>query len=115
MKRDTNSFQERYNRWKNGENYWDIVDSPLPQYRDGGYYSYMEALAAKKAKERGENEDVVLTEMLNDNTYNYKTFYNFWLPAFHILDSLNEFVCNVYSFFDIPDYKHYQNYLAQQQ
>ena len=37
MKRDTNSFQERYNRWKNGENYWDIVDSPLPQYRDGGY------------------------------------------------------------------------------
>jgi hypothetical protein len=42
MKRDTNSFQERYNRWKNGENYWDIVDSPLPQYRDGGYYSYKE-------------------------------------------------------------------------
>ena len=36
MKRDTNSFQERYNRWKNGENYWDIVDSPLPQYRAGG-------------------------------------------------------------------------------
>ena len=35
MKYDITSFQERYNRWKNGENYWDIVDSPLPQYKGG--------------------------------------------------------------------------------
>ena len=35
MKYDITSFQERYNRWKNGENYWNIIDSPLPQYKGG--------------------------------------------------------------------------------
>lgn len=29
MIRDTQSFRERFNRWKNGESYWDIVGKPL--------------------------------------------------------------------------------------
>ena len=29
MIRDTQSFRERFNRWKNGESYWDIVGNPL--------------------------------------------------------------------------------------
>ncbi len=29
---DTDSFKERFNRWKNGENYWDIVGKPFPTY-----------------------------------------------------------------------------------
>jgi hypothetical protein len=32
---NTKPFQERYDRWKNGENYWEIVGSPLPQYQRG--------------------------------------------------------------------------------
>lgn len=30
-------FQERYNRWKNGERYWDIRGIELPKYNDGKY------------------------------------------------------------------------------
>lgn len=30
--KDTNNFQERYNRWKNGERYWDIRGVELPKY-----------------------------------------------------------------------------------
>ncbi len=30
--KDTKDFQERYNRWKNGERYWDIRGIDLPQY-----------------------------------------------------------------------------------
>ena len=35
MRYDTTSFKERYNMWKNGENYWDIVGSPLPTFKGG--------------------------------------------------------------------------------
>lgn len=52
--KDTKDFQERYNRWKNGERYWDIRGVDLPRYdtadkntdqeyifqrQDGTYYS----------------------------------------------------------------------------
>lgn len=30
--KDTKDFQERYNRWKNGERYWDIRGIELPKY-----------------------------------------------------------------------------------
>lgn len=39
------------------------------------YYDFMEKLAEFKAKEWQDNPDVVLTEMLNDNTYNYRQMY----------------------------------------
>jgi len=29
MKKNTKQFQERFERWKNGESYWDIVGRPL--------------------------------------------------------------------------------------
>ena len=51
----------------------------LKSYRENnpgkGYIEFMEELAKFKAKEWGENEDIILTEMLNDNTYNYKQMY----------------------------------------
>lgn len=31
MKKNTKQFQERFERWKNGESYWDIVGRPLTQ------------------------------------------------------------------------------------
>ena len=33
--KDTKDFQERYNRWKNGERYWDIRGIDLPKYDTG--------------------------------------------------------------------------------
>lgn len=33
--KDTKDFQERYNRWKNGERYWDIRGIELPKYDTG--------------------------------------------------------------------------------
>lgn len=45
-------------------------------YDDGGYLSYIEQLAKKKAKDWEKDEDEVLTMLLNDNTYNYKAFYD---------------------------------------
>ncbi len=35
--KDTKDFQERYNRWKNGERYWDIRCVELPKYDTGKY------------------------------------------------------------------------------
>ena len=35
--KDINDFQERYNRWKNGERYWDIRGIDLPKYDTGKY------------------------------------------------------------------------------
>ena len=37
MKNST--FTERFNRWKNGESYWNIVGKPIPKYGDGKNYS----------------------------------------------------------------------------
>lgn len=35
--KDIKDFQERYNRWKNGERYWDIRGIDLPKYDTGKY------------------------------------------------------------------------------
>lgn len=35
--KDTKDFQERYNRWKNGERYWNIRGVELPKYDTGKY------------------------------------------------------------------------------
>ena len=32
------TFTERFNRWKNGESYWDIVNKPLAEYGNGKDY-----------------------------------------------------------------------------
>lgn len=102
--KNTNDFKSRFERWKNGESYWDIVGKPLPgqskpeqlsdeqkaelddyvrsitSYDKGksrdGYYDYMEKLAANKAKEWKQGYDQTLLEMLNDNTYNYRAMYD---------------------------------------
>lgn len=37
--KDTKDFQERYNRWKNGERYWDIRGIDLPQYDTADKYT----------------------------------------------------------------------------
>lgn len=51
----------------------------LKSYRENnpgkGYIQFMEELAKAKSKEWKEDEDIVLTQMLNDNTYNYKQMY----------------------------------------
>lgn len=38
--KDTKDFQERYNRWKNGERYWDIRGVELPKYDTGKYVTF---------------------------------------------------------------------------
>ena len=52
------------------------LDDIKNKFDDGGYLDYMEKLAKKKARDWGENEDEILTMMLNDNTYNYRAFYD---------------------------------------
>lgn len=59
-----------------------VIRDAYNKYADGGnlksdtdYYNYMERLATKKAKDWGENPDITLLNMLNDNTYNYREFY----------------------------------------
>lgn len=58
MKYDTNSFSERFNRWRNGENYWNIVGSPLPTYESGKdgpskrLYEYLEDAEGTDWKEQ---------------------------------------------------------------
>lgn len=104
MNKNTNDFKSRFERWKNGESYWDIVGRPLqndkqptsltdeekvelddyinniPKYSEdkhrAGYYDYMEKLAANKAKEWDENPELTLLNMLNDETYNYRAMYD---------------------------------------
>ena len=86
MTGDRYAFRQRFNRWKQGERYWSIIGQPLPHYADGKdgdqeYYGYMERLANKKAGDWAQvplriDPDATLTEMLNDNTYNYRTFYD---------------------------------------
>lgn len=61
-------------------------DDPLMPFNKGknkpGYYQFMENLADKKAQEWTTvpflplNPNIVLTQMLNDNTYNYRQWYN---------------------------------------
>jgi hypothetical protein len=64
--RDIRSIREAYNKYEDGG------DKQI----NNGYLDYMEKLATKKAKDWNENTDIVLTQMLNDNTYNYEAFYN---------------------------------------
>lgn len=58
-----------------------VVRDTYNKYAEGGniksddYYDYMEKLAAKKAKDWNEDPDIILMHMLNDNTYNYREFY----------------------------------------
>lgn len=56
--KDTKDFQERYNRWKNGERYWDIRGVELPKYDTGktstekknDFYSWMDKIADQNAQ-----------------------------------------------------------------
>lgn len=40
--------------------------------KEEDYFKFMEKLSGYKSKEWKEDPDLILTEMLNDNTYNYK-------------------------------------------
>lgn len=62
---DLNIIKNTYNKYANGGN----IDS------DEDYYNYMEKLSDKKSKDWNENPDITLIRMLNDNSYNYKKFY----------------------------------------
>jgi hypothetical protein len=48
MKRNAEEFRERYKRWKNGENYWDVRGIPMnsePNMSDKEYADVMERVA----------------------------------------------------------------------
>lgn len=81
-KRDAKAFRERFNRWKNGEQ---VYDKGRP-ITDNEYIAIMEDVASKNnpkwnefRKNNGEpelSEDEELRRILNDNTYNYRGYYN---------------------------------------
>lgn len=80
--KEQKSFVKNYNLIKDLKN----QNSFIPKFNNGknksGYYRFMENLADKKAQEWTTipflplNPDIVLTQMLNDNTYNYRQWYN---------------------------------------
>lgn len=89
--RNIKDFQARYNRWKNGERYWDIRGVDLPRYDTGDkttmkkkddFYTWLDQISDKKAQDwtkapiKPLSTDEVYADMLNDPTYNYKTFYD---------------------------------------
>ena len=89
--RNIKDFQARYDRWKNGERYWDIRGIDLPQYDTGDkttmkkkddFYTWLDQISDKKAQDwtrapmKPLSTDEVYADMLNDPTYNYKTFYD---------------------------------------
>lgn len=55
------------------------------------YYDFMERLAEFKAKEWNDDPDMILTHMLNDNSYNYRQMYednpNFEIKTGHFKDT----------------------------
>lgn len=65
-----------------GESYWDMIGQPLQtplqdhETSDEDYYNLMERIAKAKAKTWGEDTNDALTQMLNDNTYNYRGWYD---------------------------------------
>lgn len=85
------NFQARYDRWKNGERYWDIRGIDLPRYDTGDkttmkkkddFYTWLDQISDKKAQDWTRvpmeplSTDEVYVDILNDPTYNYKTFYD---------------------------------------
>lgn len=80
--KEQKSFVKSYNLIEDLKN----QNSFMPKFDNGknksGYYQFMENLADKKAQEWTTipflplNPDIVLTQMLNDNTYNYRQWYN---------------------------------------
>lgn len=68
----------------NGLTDLDLIKNKYNEFAEGGstkssdeeYYSYMEKLATKKAKDWGEDPNITLTHMLNSNDYNYRVFYD---------------------------------------
>lgn len=81
MRKDPTEFRERFQRWKKGEQVYEN-GLALPAYEDGKlsdqqYINIMEKVAADNYKSWGfENEDLALIHALNDNTYNYRGYYN---------------------------------------
>lgn len=81
LHKDPTEFRERFQRWKKGEQVYEN-GLALPAYEDGKisdeqYISIMEKVAADNYKTwEFENEDQALLHALNDNTYNYRGYYN---------------------------------------
>lgn len=68
--KETSKFRERYNRWKNGENYWEIrADQDLPKFQSGkdnrSYFDWKTKASAHK--------DIKID---GDDTYDYEGWYN---------------------------------------
>lgn len=70
MRRDPKAFRERFKAWKNGQ-----------QVYQGGrptdlYLDTMERVARQNADNWGVSEDEALVHALNDNTYDYRGYYD---------------------------------------
>ena len=83
------TFKERFDRWKNGESYWDIVDKPLAGYKTGkdsvqGFVSTFRPMLYNTLQKRGYNTnsmDNMLTQLAWESNYgksnNAKNNYNY--------------------------------------
>lgn len=78
---DRNEFRNRFKQYKKARE-----ESPGLKY-----YDFMERLAEFKAKEWDDDPDMVLTHMLNDNSYNYRQMYeddpNYNIEEGHFVDT----------------------------
>lgn len=83
------TFTERFNRWKNGESYWDIVNKPLPSYKTGkdsisSFVSTFRPMLYNTLQKRGyhtNSMDNMLTQLAWESNYgksnNAKSNYNY--------------------------------------
>lgn len=80
MRRNPTAFRERFNRWKNGKDIKEIYNAG--RISDQQYVDIMENVARNNWKEWGDrSEDAALLRILNDNTYDYRGFYNKYPPS----------------------------------
>lgn len=85
--RDMDSIKDLYNKYAKGgsvDNDFTTIE-PIPKLEtsyydwlksDENYIRFMEDLSKVKGAEWNENPDIVLTRMLNDNSYNYRQMYD---------------------------------------
>ena len=83
------TFTERFNRWKNGESYWDIIDKPLAKYGNGkdsisSFVSTFRPMLYNTLQKKGyhtNSMDNMLTQLAWESNYgksnNAKRNYNY--------------------------------------
>ena len=73
------TFTERFNRWKNGESYWDIIDKPLAKYGNGKDYDGYNIQHVKQGslgKDIDAQIDLPGVEIIGDAQKNKNRIYN---------------------------------------